>query len=68
MFWRSQLRIPQKDIECGVRPAGESPVSVPVLAAAAHKLNVSVVAAKGELTLPHLSCPVDRDLRTVDGD
>ncbi|MDN4985425.1 MULTISPECIES: NAD(P)-dependent oxidoreductase [Bradyrhizobium] len=46
-----------KDIECAVRLAGESAVPVPVLAAAAHKLNVSVVAGKGELTLPHLSRP-----------
>ncbi|WP_445220057.1 NAD(P)-dependent oxidoreductase [Bradyrhizobium sp. Pa8] len=44
-----------KDIECAVRLAGESAVSVPVLAAAAHKLSVSVAAGKGELTLPHLS-------------
>ncbi|WP_371930160.1 NAD-binding protein [Bradyrhizobium sp. CCGUVB1N3] len=46
-----------KDIECAVRLAGESAVSVPVLAAAAHKLNVSVIAGKGDLTLPHLSRP-----------
>ncbi|WP_082641555.1 NAD(P)-dependent oxidoreductase [Bradyrhizobium yuanmingense] len=44
-----------KDIECAVRLAGESSVPVPVLAAAAHKLNVSVAAGEGELTLPHLS-------------
>ncbi len=44
-----------KDIECAVRLATESAVPVPVLAAAAHKLNVSVVAGEGELTLPHLS-------------
>ncbi|WP_156948646.1 hypothetical protein [Bradyrhizobium sp. WSM1417] len=46
-----------KDINCAVRLAGESAVSVPVLAAAAHKLNVEVIAGKGELTLPHLSRP-----------
>lgn len=46
-----------KDIECAVRLAGESAVPVPVLAAAAHKFNVSVVAGKGELTLPHLALP-----------
>ncbi|MBH5371047.1 NAD(P)-dependent oxidoreductase [Bradyrhizobium sp. CNPSo 4016] len=44
-----------KDIECAVRLAGESSVPVPVLAAAAHKLNVAVAAGEGELTLPHLS-------------
>lgn len=44
-----------KDIECAVRLANENAVSVPVLAAAADKLNVSVVAGRGELTLPHLS-------------
>ncbi|MGY8663844.1 NAD(P)-dependent oxidoreductase [Bradyrhizobium sp. UFLA05-109] len=43
-----------KDIECAVRLADESAVSVPVLAAAAQKLNVSVAAGNGELTLPHL--------------
>ncbi|WIW50589.1 NAD(P)-dependent oxidoreductase (plasmid) [Bradyrhizobium sp. 62B] len=44
-----------KDIECAVRLADKNAVSVPVLAAAAHKLSVSAAAGKGELTLPHLS-------------
>lgn len=44
-----------KDIECAVRLARESAVSVPVLDAAAQELNLSVVAGKGELTLPHLA-------------
>lgn len=44
-----------KDIECAVRLARESAVSVPVLGAAAEKLNLSVAAGKGELTLPHLA-------------
>lgn len=46
-----------KDIESAVRLARENDVSVPVLAAAAHKLNVSVDAGQGGLTLPHLSRP-----------
>ncbi|GGI31355.1 hypothetical protein GCM10010987_64010 [Bradyrhizobium guangdongense] len=44
-----------KDINCAVRLAGENVVSVPILAAAANKLNASVASGKGELTLPHLS-------------
>ncbi|WP_407193262.1 NAD(P)-dependent oxidoreductase [Bradyrhizobium sp. STM 3566] len=44
-----------KDIECAVRLAHESAVSVPVLVAAAQKLDLSVLAGKGELTLPHLA-------------
>ncbi|SFN81479.1 3-hydroxyisobutyrate dehydrogenase [Bradyrhizobium sp. Rc3b] len=43
-----------KDIECAVRLARESAVSVPVLDAAAQEFKLSVVAGKGELTLPHL--------------
>ncbi|MCK1641434.1 NAD(P)-dependent oxidoreductase [Bradyrhizobium sp. 157] len=46
-----------KDIDCAVRLADESAVSVPVLVAVAHKLNLSVMAGKGELTLPNLSRP-----------
>lgn len=46
-----------KDIECALRLAGESAVSVPVLTAAAQKFRVSVMAGKGELTLAHLSRP-----------
>ncbi|UWU75995.1 NAD(P)-dependent oxidoreductase [Bradyrhizobium huanghuaihaiense] len=44
-----------KDIECAVRLARESAVSVPVLDAAAQELKLSVVAGKGGLTLPHLA-------------
>ncbi|SFI62293.1 NAD(P)-dependent oxidoreductase [Bradyrhizobium sp. Gha] len=44
-----------KDIECAVRLARESAVCVPVLDAAALEFSVSVVAGKGELTLPHLA-------------
>ncbi|MGY3347215.1 3-hydroxyisobutyrate dehydrogenase [Bradyrhizobium sp. USDA 4472] len=44
-----------KDIECAVRLARESAVCVPVLDAAAVEFSVSVIAGKGELTLPHLA-------------
>ncbi|WP_271519356.1 NAD(P)-dependent oxidoreductase [Bradyrhizobium sp. CCBAU 53380] len=44
-----------KDIECAVRLANESSVSVPVLSAAAASLNAAVLGGKAELTLPHLS-------------
>ncbi|MBH5372922.1 NAD(P)-dependent oxidoreductase [Bradyrhizobium glycinis] len=44
-----------KDIQCAVRLARESAVSVPVLDAAAQQFNLSVVTGKGELTLPHLA-------------
>ncbi|MGY3622106.1 NAD(P)-dependent oxidoreductase [Bradyrhizobium sp. USDA 10063] len=44
-----------KDIDCGMRLAGETAIPAPVLTAAAQKLHTCVAEGKGELTLPHLA-------------